>query len=108
MDNAEKIANEFGYLKISIYCDQRLDDAVNELNSAWNKTTGCIHRGENLSLNIKETQSGEQEWILSYDSVEKLDDSIFKALPQVEIPDIMMHMRDRTDMWSVFTHMKTR
>lgn len=108
VDDAEKIATEFGYLKIPIYCDQRLDDAVNELNSAWDKTTGRIRRGENLAFNIKETKSGEQDWSLSYDSVEKLDDSFFKTLPQVEIPDIMMHMGDRTDMWSVFTHMKTR
>lgn len=78
VDDAEKIATEFGYLKIPIYCDQRLDDAVNELNSAWDKTTGRIRRGENLAFNIKETKSGEQDWSLSYDSVEKLDDSFLK------------------------------
>lgn len=108
VDDAAKIANEFGYLKIPIYCDQRLDDALSELNRAWERTINRISCGENLAFNIKENKAGEQDWSLGYDSVEKLDDSFFRTLPQVEIPDIMMHMGDNADMWNVFTHMKTR
>ena len=108
VDNVEKIANEFGYKKIPIYCDQRLDDVLQELDRAWTRTTGRITRGENLAFKIKETKSGEQDWSLSYDASEKLDDNFFSTVPQVEIPDIMMHMGDLTDMWGAFTHMKTR
>lgn len=108
VDDAEKIANEFGYKKIPVYCDERLDEVLDELDRAWERTTSRINRGENQSFKIKETKSGEQDWSLGYDGVEKLEDSFFKKLPQVEIPDIMMHMGDRTNMWDVFTHMKSR
>ena len=108
VDDAEKIASEFGYKKIPIYCDERLDEDLNELDYAWDRTTGRINRGENLAFKIKEIKAGEQDWSLEYDSVEKLEDSFFKTLPQVEIPDIMMHMGDRTNMWNAFTHIKSR
>lgn len=108
VDDVEKIANEFGYKKIPVYCDEHLNEVLNELDHVWERTTSRINRGENQSFKIKETKSGEQDWRLGYDSVEKLEDSFFKTLPQVEIPDIMMHMGERTNMWDVFTHMKSR
>jgi TnpA family transposase len=108
VDNVEQIADEFGYQKIAVYCNDRLDDALQELDRAWTRTTSRINRGENLAFKIKETKSGEQDWSLGYDSSEKLDDNFFRTVPQVEIPDIMMHMGDRTNMWCTFTHMKTR
>lgn len=40
VDDAEKIAAEFGYKKIPIYCDERLDEVLNELDYAWDRTTG--------------------------------------------------------------------
>ena len=40
VDDAEKIASEFGYKKIPIYCDERLDEVLNELDYAWDRTTG--------------------------------------------------------------------
>ena len=39
VDDVEKIAIEFGYPKIPIYCDKRLDDALTELDEAWDRTT---------------------------------------------------------------------
>ncbi len=76
---AEKIANQFGYKKIPVYCDDHLDEVLDELDRAWDKTTNRINRGENPSFKIKETKSGEQDWSLGYDSVEKLEDSFFKT-----------------------------
>lgn len=35
VDDVEKISNEFGYLKIPIYCDKRLDDALQELDNQY-------------------------------------------------------------------------
>jgi TnpA family transposase len=108
VDDVEKIAKEFGYPKIPIYCKQRLDDALTMLDSAWDKTTKGINLGENAAFNIKETKMGEQDWSLDYDSSDSLDDAFFRTLSQVEIPDIMMHIGDRINMWQFFTHMKTR
>ena len=108
VDDVEKIANEFGYPKIPIYCDERLDEALKALDNAWDRTTKRISLGENAGFNLKKTKTGVQDWSLGYDSQDKLDDAFFKTLSQAEIPDIVMHIGDRIDMWSSFAHMKTR
>jgi TnpA family transposase len=108
VDDVEKIANEFGYPKIPAYCDERLDEALMALNTAWDRTTKRIGGGENPAFNIKEKKAGVQDWSLGYDSLDKLDDAFFRTLSQVEIPNIMMHIGDRIGMWRAFTHMKTR
>ncbi len=108
VDNVDEIANEFGYPKIPIYCGGHLDEVINLLDSTWDRTTKRISSGENTGFMIKKTKAGEQEWSLGYDSLDKLDDAFFKTLPQVEIPDVLMHIGDHADMWRAFTHMKTR
>ena len=108
VDDVEKIANEFGYPKIPVYCDERLDEALMTLDATWDRTTKRISGGENSAFNIKEMKTGEQDWNLGYDSLDKLDDAFFKTLSQVEIPNIMMYIGDRIGMWRSFTHMKTR
>ena len=108
VDDAEKIANEFGYPNLPSYCAERLDEALMTLDRAWEKTTKRISLGENPGFNIRNTKTGEQNWSLGYDRKNKLDDAFFKTLSQVEIPDIMMHIGDYIDMWPAFTHMKTR
>ena len=97
VDDVEKIAAEFGYPKIPIYCDQRLDEALQELNGAWSRTTYNIRENNNPGFNIRETKTGQQHWSLLYDSVEKLD-----------IASIVMFIGDRIGMWGAFTHMKDR
>jgi len=108
VDDVEKISAEFGYPKIPIYCDARLDSAITMLDNVWDKTTENIHLGHNAGFNLKETKTGEQDWSLLYDSSEKLDDAFFKNLPQVELADVIMFIGDRIDMWDGFTHMKDR
>lgn len=108
VDDVEKIATEFGYPKIPIYCDQRLDEALQELNEAWERTTHNIRENNNPGFSVRETKAGQQHWSLLYDSVEKLDDAFFKNLPKVELANIMMFIGDRIDMWSGFTHLKDR
>jgi TnpA family transposase len=108
VDDVEKIANEFGYPKIPVYCDGRLDAALKTLDATWDKTTKRISGGENSAFNLKEMKTGEPDWSLGYDSLDKLDDAFFRTLSQVEIPDIMMYIGDRIGMWRSFTHMKTR
>lgn len=108
VDDVEKIAAEFGYPKIPVYCDQRLDGALQELNDAWERTTHNIRENSNPGFSVRETKTGQQHWSLLYDSVEKLDDAFFKKLPKVEIANLVMFIGDRIGMWSGFTHMKYR
>ena len=108
VDNVEKIAAEFGYPKIPIYCDQRLDDAIKTLDEAWETTTENINKNNNPGFNIKVNKDGHKEWSLLYDSSEPLDDAFFKTLPKVEIADIIMFIGDRIGIWNGFTHMKDR
>ncbi len=108
VDDIEEIAVEFGYPKLPIYCDQRLDEALQELNTAWERTTHNIRENNNPGFNVRETKNGQQHWSLLYDSVEKLDDAFFKSLPKVEIANIMMFIGDQIGMWNGFTHLKDR
>jgi TnpA family transposase len=108
VDDIEKIAGEFGYPKIPIYCDERLEDAVNLLDNAWDITTKNIRLRYNPGFNLKETKTGQLDWSLLYDSSEELDDTFFKTLPRVELIDVVMFIGNRIDMWSGFTHMKDR
>ena len=78
------------------------------LDATWDRTIKRIKGGENSAFNIKEMKTGEQDWSLGYDSLDKLDDAFFRTLSQVDIPNIMMYIGDRIGMWRSFTHMKTR
>lgn len=64
VDDVENIAANFGYAKIPIYCDKRLDDAISVLDKAWDVTTETIRLGNNAGFSIKENKAGEQEWSL--------------------------------------------
>ncbi|MDD1617955.1 MAG: hypothetical protein LUQ29_05850 [Methylococcaceae bacterium] len=78
VDDVEKIAHEFGYPKIPVYCDERLDAALMTLDATWDRMTKRINGGENSAFNIKEIKTGEQDWSLGYDSLDKLDDAFFQ------------------------------
>lgn len=108
VDDVDEIAADFGYPKIPFYCDQRLDEALQELNDTWDRTTNNILENSNPGFSIRETKTGQQHWSLRYDGVEKLDDAFFKNLPKLEIANIVMFIGDLIGMWSGFTHMKDR
>ena len=108
IDDVEKICADFGYPKVPIYCDQRLDAALQDLDDAWEQTTQNIRENNNPGFNVRETKGGQHHWSLLYDSVVKLDDAFFKNLPKVEIANIVMFIGDRIGMWSGFTHLKDR
>ena len=57
VDNVDKIALEFGYPNIPIYCDQHLDEAVDNLNNAWDRTTKRIQLKENTGFKIIENKT---------------------------------------------------
>jgi TnpA family transposase len=108
VDDVEKIAAEFGYPKIPIYCDKHLDDVVETLDQAWDRTTKNIASGSNTGFSVKKNKAGKEEWHLLYDSSVELDDAFFKTLPKVNIADVIMFIGDRVGMWDGFAHMKDR
>lgn len=108
VDDVEKIAEKFGFSKLPIYCDQRLDEALQQLDAAWDKTTSRINANENKGFTITETKTGEQDWKLEYDTSDKLDDVFFKDLSQIEIADIVTYIGDKINIWECFSHMKSR
>ena len=108
VDDVEKIAREFGYPRIAIYCDQHLDAALKTLDETGDKTTKRIHRGDNSGFNTKITSDGKQDWSLNYDSIDTLEMKFFKTLSSIEIPDVVMCIGDRINMWVFFSHFKTR
>ena len=108
VDDVERIAREFGYPKIPVYCQERLDEALAALDQAWKITTDNIRLEQNTGFRLKETKNGESQWGLLYDSREKLEDAFFQTLPKVEIADVVMFIGELTDMWGGFTHLKDR
>lgn len=103
VDDVEKIAAKFGYPKIPVYCDGRLDDAIKMLDDTWDKTVKNIRLELNTGLNLMETKDGKQLWSLLYDASDKLDDTFFKSLPKVEIANVVMFIGDLIGMWDSFS-----
>lgn len=112
VDNVEEIAAKFGYDKIPIYCDKRLEEALLDLDLAWDETNANIANGTNKGIEITETiepdASKVQSWKLLYDAKEKLDDSFFSNLPKIEIANLFKFIGDLTQLWGGFTHIKHR
>jgi len=112
VDEVQKISTKFGYNKIPIYCDKRLDEALLDLDLAWNQTNANIANGTNKGIELTETIKADgstiQSWKLLYDAKEKLDDSFFSNLPKIEIANLLKFIGDTTQLWSGFTHIKHR
>lgn len=108
VDNVESIAFEFGYPKLPIYCEGRLEESLAALDQAWCRTTYNIRMGQNAGIHLKETAEGKFEWRLLYDSSEKLEDTFFKNLTKVDIADVVMFIGEKSDVWGCFTHLKDR
>jgi TnpA family transposase len=108
VDNVETIAHEFGYTKIPVYCSERLDQALAELDRAWQTTTDNIRLEQNTGFKFIEPIAGKPQWRLLYDSREKLEDAFFRTLPKTEIADVLMFVAEKANMWRAFTHLKDR
>lgn len=108
VDDVESIAHQFGYPKIPIYCQERLDDALTALDHAWTTTADNIRMEQNTGFSITESTNGKSKWRLLYDSSEKLEDAFFRTLPKVEIADVVMFIGELAGVWNGFTHLKDR
>jgi len=106
VDNAQEVAAKFGYNKIPIYCDQRLDDALEILDNALLETNINIANGVNKHIAITENKEGEESWYLLYEAKEELKNSFFSNLPKIEISDLLKFIGDHINLWEGFTHIK--
>lgn len=105
VDEVEAIAEKFGFPNIPIFCDEYLDESIEKLDAAWERTTDGISSGANTGINIK-TENNITTWNLNYDTSEKLDDQFLSGLPKVEMPNLISFIGGATRMWNKFTHKK--
>jgi len=108
VDNVNEIAAKFGYQKIPIYCDERLEKALQDLDIAWDETNSNIANGTNKGIELTKQQDGTVVWNLLYDPNEKPDDPFFSNLPKIEIADLLKFIGDLINLWDGFTHIKHR
>lgn len=108
VDQIDSICEEMGFSKIPTYCDDRLEDALAELERAWKRTNENIDNNINSGIQIKQNKEGISVWSLLYDKAEKLDVSFFNDLPKVEIADLVMFVGNLINMWEGFSHIKPR
>jgi TnpA family transposase len=108
VDNAEEIAQEFGYPKIPVYCSERLDNAMTELDLAWDRTTGNIKEERNPGFKFSNDPNSKTPWRLLYDSSDKREDAFFSKLPKTELADVVVFIGELSGMWRGFTHLKDR
>ncbi len=106
VDDAQEIAAKFGYNKIPIYCDQRLDEALEDLEQALLETNSNISSGANKNIELTENKDGETTWHLLYEAKTPLEDAFFSNLPKIEIADLLKFIGDRINLWDGFTHIK--
>jgi len=108
VDNAEEICDGFGYKKIPIYCDERLDQALDELENAWVRTNQNINDGSNKGIKLEVDELGVTTWKLTYDADPKESSTFFDELPKQEIADIIKFMGDHIKIWILFESLKDR
>jgi TnpA family transposase len=108
VDQAKEICDEFGYKKIPIYCDERLDQASNGLEDAWTRTNDNIDNGSNQGIKIETYPLGVTTWKLTYDANTEESTTFFDELPKSEIADIMKFMGDYLKIWLIFESQKDR
>ena len=104
VENVDEIALKFGFPKIPVYCEKRLDEALVLLDEAWERVSNNIQSGKNQGFKIKDAK--KKTWTLLYDASEKLEDTFFKKLPKVAIANVLTLMGDHSHFWNTFTHMK--
>lgn len=108
VDDAVAICEELGYKKIPVYCNDRLDQALADLEDAWIQTNKNIHEGKNKSIKIETDDKGVVTWKLTYDTDESEKSAFFDELPKEDIADIFKFMGDYLKIWKLFESQKDK
>jgi TnpA family transposase len=106
LDKADKIAQQYGYHKIPIYCSTHLDQKLLELNNKWKAFTHNIKN--NKVITIITNKDGSLSWQLNYETSEKLDNSFYHNVSKSDIADILAFVNDTWNIFEGFTHIKGR
>src|SRR3990167_1187165 len=108
VDDAVAICEEYGYKKIPVYCDERLDSALADLENAWIQTNKNIEDGTNKSIELETDDKGSVTWKLTYDTDEAEKSTFFDELPKRDIADVFKFMGDFLCIWTLFEGQKDR
>jgi hypothetical protein len=108
VDQAEELCQQSGYPKVSIYCDQHLDDKLEDLEFAWQTTAYNIQSGKNASFELNADDEGQVSWKLTYQAEQLVENQFFNQVPKIDIADLLKLMGDAIKIWPVFTHQKHR
>lgn len=108
VDDADKICDELGYKKIPVYCDERLDQALADLENAWIQTNKNIEEGHNKSIKIETDDKGTITWKLTYDTEDTEKSTFFDELPKRDIADIFKFIGDYLKLWMLFESQKDK
>lgn len=106
VDDAAGICEAFGYKKIPVYCDERLDQALVDLENAWIKTNKNIEDSTNKSIELETDDKGNVAWKLTYDTNEAEKSTFFDDLPKRDIADVFKFMGDFLCIWILFESQK--
>ncbi|MBY0581225.1 MAG: Tn3 family transposase [Rickettsiales bacterium] len=108
VDQVEEISKKFSYNKIPIFCDQRLDQLLEELDEALINTNANISSGLNKDIKLITSEDGTISWNLNYDAKEPLSEAFFSNLPKIEIADLLKFVGDNINLWDGFSHIKNK
>ncbi|MEO8402642.1 MAG: Tn3 family transposase, partial [Gammaproteobacteria bacterium] len=108
VDDAVAICEKLGYKKIPVYCDERLDKALMDLEDAWIQTNKNIDEGKNKSIRIEIDDKGIVTWKLTYDADESEKSTFFDELPKEDIADVFKFMGDYLKIWKLFESQKDK
>lgn len=107
LDNIENIAEQYGYSKIPIYCDEHLDNISKLNHEAWIRTNNNINKGLNIGFNL--LNSDNSTWSLSYDTDNSTyKENFFSSVNKIDITDLLLTISDKASLWKKFTHIKPR
>jgi hypothetical protein len=84
------------------YCDQRLDEALDELDKALLRTNANIDSGANKHIKIINNEDSIKSWDLIYEPKEPISDGFFANLPKIEIADLLKFIGDKMNLWDGF------
>jgi len=105
VDEVNAIAEKYGFPNIPIFCDAFLDENLEKLDEAWQRTMDGINTGSNTGIHIK-TENNMTTWRLNYDTSDPLDDQFLSGLPKVEMPHLISFIGNTVNMWQQFAHKK--
>ena len=108
LEVVEETAKKYGYPKIPIYCDQRLDELEKLAHETWLNTNENIASGKNTGIRIEDEDS-KKPWTLTYDAhEEEYQEPFFNGAQKIEIANLLTFIANKTDLWDQFKHIKPR